>query len=714
LSPELPDWVEEGQRYVQIAWPTAVLRDGDGHFRGFVMPKLDVEATIELEYMLQERQARAQGLPTGLGARVSLAANLAAVLAALHERGHYVVDLKPVNVRFYRRTLYLAMLDCDGFSIQGPQGHFPAPQFTPDYLAPEFQRSGIAKDGEAQQDRFALATVVFQLLNFGLHPYSGQPVSPQVPTDIPGRIAGRWYGYGTSGHDGIRPSPVSGHVQWPAELRAMFDRAFAGPDARRPSAAEWAQLLRPLAQRSSGRLVRCARKDEHQHFAGFACAACARDALMKRASAAAPSARAAPAVASVPAVPAAPRAVSAPSVPAALQAYQQRVRQAAAASVAAAAPAATLGAAHMAPPRPKRRRKRKRSGAGVAHTAATGTPAAWPVSVSPLVASAPQGQVHQASGRLGCFLLAVLLVVMLGLPIWVVGLVIDMVRGPKAEAPAVVQPAEPAAAVSPRPLPPQRWSADRVDEAMRAAAIGDVAMATHQLAEMAGQEHRAPRPKADQQAAYQRLQKDYFDLALKRRREADSLYLTREVLHQAYEVHPYAPLTGEYALQRLLFHTLMRGYKPDERWAELRLEDRALTRQVMRDVLLMEPEQPARWHALGMLLAFDEPEQAVGAFAVEALLKRQGRADDPVLKSALKLLAAPNMNPVLQQRIAILGARGQVALGPTDDAAVIALAQQDLPAFDEAPTVATRKAGKKAPSSPKRATRAEPATAPPP
>ena len=44
---------------------------------GFVMPVLDTQRTIELEYILQARQAKAHHLPEGIGAKVSLACNLA-------------------------------------------------------------------------------------------------------------------------------------------------------------------------------------------------------------------------------------------------------------------------------------------------------------------------------------------------------------------------------------------------------------------------------------------------------------------------------------------------------------------------------------------------------------------------------------------------------------------------------------------------------------
>ena len=136
LRPKLPDRQEKGKRYVQIAWPQAIVHASNGNFVGFLMPMLDIDATRDLEHILNERQARAAGLPTSLGAKATLAANLASVLSALHRKGHRVVDLKPVNLRFYIHSLYIAMLDCDGFSIQGRDTRFRAPQVTSDYLAP--------------------------------------------------------------------------------------------------------------------------------------------------------------------------------------------------------------------------------------------------------------------------------------------------------------------------------------------------------------------------------------------------------------------------------------------------------------------------------------------------------------------------------------------------------------------------------------------------
>lgn len=290
LTPELPDKLENGKRYVQIAWPQAAVHDRQGGFLGFVMPLLDMAHTAELEQVLQERQARAAGLPVGLGAKVTLAANLAGVLAALHQQHHYVVDLKPVNLRFYRDSLTIAMLDCDGFSIQGKGERYRAEQFTSDYLAPECQSKGMPTGADAAQDRFALAVVIFQLLNFGIHPYSGRPANAQVPTDIPGRIRDGYYAYGVKRHKAIAPNVTSGHGLMPPEVRAMFDRAFGKQGNARPSPGDWAQLLRALALRhadpAQNRIVVCQLNAEHQHFAGLGCAACARDKAIAAAGAA--------------------------------------------------------------------------------------------------------------------------------------------------------------------------------------------------------------------------------------------------------------------------------------------------------------------------------------------------------------------------------------------------------------------------------------------
>jgi hypothetical protein len=148
LKPDLPDLVDGDAVEAQLAWPRTLLLDQRRRFLGFAMPLLDFKTSVELECVMQERQARTAGLPTGLGPRLTLAANLAGVVAELHRQGHFVVDLKPTNLRFYRRSLHIAMLDCDGLSIKGTRERFRAPQYTPEYLAPELHGRALAEEDE--------------------------------------------------------------------------------------------------------------------------------------------------------------------------------------------------------------------------------------------------------------------------------------------------------------------------------------------------------------------------------------------------------------------------------------------------------------------------------------------------------------------------------------------------------------------------------------
>ncbi|HTD27894.1 MAG TPA: hypothetical protein VK660_00735, partial [Xanthomonadaceae bacterium] len=279
--PALPDIVEDGERFVRMAWPVASLYDKSRRFVGFLTPAVDMQATSPLESVLHEDQARAEGLPTSLGAKINLAARLAVAITELHQLEHHVVHLTPANLRFYRQSLHLTLIGCERFSIYANLERFAA---HPDagviashYLAPEFQGQPIPRAKEESQDRFALAVLVFQLLNFGIHPFTGIPTRADVPDDIPGRIARNCYAYGSIPHPDLEPSPGSGHLAMPRELRTLFDRAFATDGRPRPPALDWANWLQFYSIPSNNCVVLCGANAGHHHFADLPCAACARE-----------------------------------------------------------------------------------------------------------------------------------------------------------------------------------------------------------------------------------------------------------------------------------------------------------------------------------------------------------------------------------------------------------------------------------------------------
>ncbi len=266
-----------GRRVVQLAWPEAILEYEPTAPLGYLMPRLDSAQAPVLEVLLSARSRRAAGLPESYRFRVAAARNLASAVASLHAAGHHVVDLKPANVHVTREG-FVAILDCDGFSIRGPGGErFPAHQYTDGTIAPEALRSGARPEALGEdQDRFALAVVVFQLLNEGLHPFQGVPrPGADVPTTNGERVAAGLYPYGRTTNGRLGPSPLSLHESFDAATRDLFEAAFTGPPADRPSASTWRGHLSELLDDG---LRPCDRDADHARFGDTPCGFCARQA----------------------------------------------------------------------------------------------------------------------------------------------------------------------------------------------------------------------------------------------------------------------------------------------------------------------------------------------------------------------------------------------------------------------------------------------------
>ncbi|MBU6951461.1 hypothetical protein [Hahella sp. HN01] len=274
-SPELSHIEHDGHRFVQIAWPQSIVTNRRGELRGYLMPFVDLSRAVSLEMMLNRKTRQFSKLPEHYGYRLSAAKNLAALIAALHRKRHHVIDMKPVNINVYRETFFTALLDCDGFSIQGAGKRFTAHQYTPDYIAPEAikGRQGPDQLGE-EQDRFALAVILFQLLNQGVHPFQGTPKGgANLPTTNHERIGAGLYAYGLKEHPRIAPSPWSIHQALDSRTQQLFENAFTKPPYARPSAQEWSDHLHWLLAADDSPLQPCPNNKEHLSF-GNGCPFC--------------------------------------------------------------------------------------------------------------------------------------------------------------------------------------------------------------------------------------------------------------------------------------------------------------------------------------------------------------------------------------------------------------------------------------------------------
>ena len=268
--PNIPTISDNGHEYHQIAWPTALLEDTQGFCIGYLMPEIDTTEAISLDYLIQKATRRKLGLSERYLDRVFAAYNITSVVAALHACGHYIVDLKPSNVSVYKQNQLVVVFDCDGFSIKGEKGaRYPAEFVSEEYIYPEGMTQTCEEMGE-EQDKFALAVIIFKLLNDGIHPFSGTPCKPNdTMLSLQERIAGYHYAYSLWPDSYQRPHPYSLHDYFDKETMNLFERAFT-KDKKRPTALEWQAHLDYLLNHYK----RCKKDKNHVYFTPKGCGLC--------------------------------------------------------------------------------------------------------------------------------------------------------------------------------------------------------------------------------------------------------------------------------------------------------------------------------------------------------------------------------------------------------------------------------------------------------
>jgi hypothetical protein len=238
----------------RLAWPTALIKNSDGHAVGFSMPYLDRSQTIE-GYRLFCPDQLDLGFSRHYRARVDYLCSLAEIIAALHGGGVAVWDLKPENLRGWRvgATRRICLLDCDSFVLGDATGSIdPGPGgFTAGYASPEAMATPQAPDLDTakSQDLFAFAVIAFQALT-GVHPYDGILPDPVEDEGRQWRIGNRLYPWSDRAGGRIRPPRGVLFPRFlPTETLLLFEQAFLG--SSRPSAKEWFEHLQALMEHAA-------------------------------------------------------------------------------------------------------------------------------------------------------------------------------------------------------------------------------------------------------------------------------------------------------------------------------------------------------------------------------------------------------------------------------------------------------------------------------
>jgi DNA-binding helix-hairpin-helix protein with protein kinase domain len=248
---------------------------------GFISPLIDDHKSKTLDffydYTLSKRLKESYN--DSLSFKIRILRNLAKSISNLHQLGVYVVDIKPQNIRVFEGTNIVSILDCDSFQIsaQDNASIFKADMISAGYIAPEFLNTDLsaASFGE-NQDLYALAVIIFQLMNKGIHPFQGIINDHNITANTNDeKAAAGLYPYGIIKHPSISPKKESIHQYFLPTTRLLFDRAFI-PGKDRPSASEWFNHFESIL--SSKDIVRCKTFPDdtnHMHFRSMPCTACA-------------------------------------------------------------------------------------------------------------------------------------------------------------------------------------------------------------------------------------------------------------------------------------------------------------------------------------------------------------------------------------------------------------------------------------------------------
>ena len=288
-----PDLVREvaGIKYPRYAWPLALVRESGPSASpgvGYAMSVIDAKKSKTLDYFFDHNLSKSleNANSKALSFKIEILRNLSELIEELHELGHIFVDLKPQNVRVFEGTNIVTFLDCDGFTI-GPLGgvecvvgakSFRSTMVSPDYVAPEIMRRANRNDPiGVEQDEYALAVMIFQMLNNGIHPFQGviKDSNTNAPTNDDKAAMGL-YPHGITPNPRITHRPQSVHDTWLDETRFLLDRAFVAGN-KRPTATEWKQHFDKILTQKL--LVRCSGRPSdatHIRFRDKDCPACRR------------------------------------------------------------------------------------------------------------------------------------------------------------------------------------------------------------------------------------------------------------------------------------------------------------------------------------------------------------------------------------------------------------------------------------------------------
>ena len=229
------------------AWPSDLLKDGNGAVWGFVMPRVASKQDI---HELYSPKSRSEAFPQAdFRLVVHVAANVAKAFAVLHAQGHVVGDVNHGNL-LVGPDGTVTLIDCDSFQVTNGIDVYTCDVGVPLFMAPELQGRTLRGLQRTQNhDRFGLAVLLFHLLYMGRHPFAGRyDGSDEMPIERAIEEYRFAYGADRRANRMERPPGTIPLEAMGADIAEQFEQAFSRAGAEgRPDARAWIGALERLA-----------------------------------------------------------------------------------------------------------------------------------------------------------------------------------------------------------------------------------------------------------------------------------------------------------------------------------------------------------------------------------------------------------------------------------------------------------------------------------
>ena len=234
------------------ALPEKAIYNSLGKVVGFIMQKVSNFKEIHNLYGISTKRKMFSNADWGF--MVHAAKNLACAVDTLHSKNIVIGDINQGNILVDNQAM-IKLIDCDSYQVEYNGQFYLCEVGVPEYTSPELQ--GMSFNGvhrTKNHDCFGLAVMIFKILMFGRHPYSGVGAPPEIENSIK-------QGYYCFGKNAKNNTPIYSQLASELlsdEIKELFERAFSkNYNSVRPTPEEWINALDNL----ENSLVQCS----HNH-----------------------------------------------------------------------------------------------------------------------------------------------------------------------------------------------------------------------------------------------------------------------------------------------------------------------------------------------------------------------------------------------------------------------------------------------------------------